>query len=115
MKDLSRHIEYLLCNHNSVAIPGIGVFTTEDLQATYYAEECLYLPPVRSVRLSTENTDDDGKLEKRNVKLGKVLWGSYYEILSDLGDEDYLAFPYGKHVKEGAPTVESDISTLYSY
>ena len=57
----------------------------------------------------------DGKLEKRNVRLGKVLWGSYYEILSPLGEEDYLAFPYGKNVKQGAPTVESDLSALYTY
>jgi hypothetical protein len=49
------------------------------------------------------------------VKVGKVLWGSYYEILSPLGEEDCLAFPYGKNVKPGAPTVESDLSTLYSY
>lgn len=57
----------------------------------------------------------DGKLEKRSVQVGRVLWGSYYEILSPLGEEDYLAFPYGKHVKDGAPTVESDLSTLYGY
>ncbi len=57
----------------------------------------------------------DGRLEKRNVKVGKVLWGSYYEILSPLGEEDCLAFPYGKNVKPGAPTVESDLSALYSY
>jgi len=57
----------------------------------------------------------DGKLEKRTVRVGKVLWGSYYEILSDLGEEDYLAFPYGKNVKHGAPTVESDLSALYGY
>ena len=57
----------------------------------------------------------DGRLEKRDVRVGKVLWGSYYEILSPLGEEDFLAFPYGKHVKDGAPTVESDLSTLYGY
>ena len=57
----------------------------------------------------------DGNLEKRNVRVGKVLWGSYYEILSPLGENDYLAFPYGKHVKHGAPTVESDLSALYGY
>ena len=57
----------------------------------------------------------DGKLEKRDVRVGRVLWGSYYEILSPLSNEDYLAFPYGKHVKPGAPTVESDLSTLYGY
>lgn len=59
--------------------------------------------------------DDNGKLEKRMVKVGKVLWGSYYEILSELDADDYLAFPYGKNVKDGAPTVESDVSILYGY
>lgn len=98
MKDLSRHIEYLLCNHNSVAIPGIGVFTTEDLQATYYAEECLYLPPVRSVRLSTENTDDDGKLENCLVQLHRITrnvakkWIAEYtqDINQSLMDMGYM-------------------------
>ena len=99
-----------------------------DLQAGSYvsmsystasAEQGIYLekPFVR-----TENGSSyifvrgaDGKLEKRNVKVGKVLWGSYYEILSSLGEEDCLAFPYGKNVKHGAPTVESDLSVLYGF
>jgi hypothetical protein len=72
VKDLSRHIEYLLCEHNSVAIPGIGVFVTEDLQARYCDEESLYLPPVRSVRLDTDNTEDDGKLENALIQLHRV-------------------------------------------
>ena len=32
-----------------------------------------------------------------------------------LSEEDYLAFPYGKNVKHGASTVESDLSVLYGY
>lgn len=72
MKDLSRHIEYLLCEHNSVAIPGIGVFVTKDLPARYYTEENLYLPPVRSVNLDTSRTDDDGKLENCLIQLHHV-------------------------------------------
>jgi len=59
--------------------------------------------------------DSGGKLEKRTVQVGKVLWGSYYEILSGVSQEDLLAFPYGKDVKQGAPAVESDLSTLYGY
>lgn len=57
----------------------------------------------------------DGMLEKRYVTTGKSLWGSYTEILDGLTVEDYLAFPYGKEVKEGAPTKESDLSELYNY
>ena len=55
----------------------------------------------------------DGKLEQRFVTTGKSLWGSYTEILEGLGEEDLIAFPYGKHVKPGAETVESDLSVLY--
>ncbi len=72
MKDLSRHIEYLLCEHDSVAIPGIGVFITEELPARYYPEESLYLPPVRSVHLDTTNKDDDHKLEDCLIQLHHV-------------------------------------------
>jgi autotransporter-associated beta strand protein len=57
----------------------------------------------------------EGKLEKRTVRVGKVLWGSYYEILSGLSETDYLAFPYDKDLKTGLPTVESDLSVLYGY
>ena len=55
----------------------------------------------------------DGNLEKRYVTTGKSLWGSYTEILSGITPEDYLAFPYGTHVKAGAPTVEAEIQELY--
>lgn len=57
----------------------------------------------------------NGRLEKRYVTVGKSLWGSYKEILSGLTEEDLIAFPYGKTVKEGAETVESDLSVLYEY
>ncbi len=57
--------------------------------------------------------DENGRLEKRAVKTGKGLWGSYIEILSGITTEDKLAFPYGKNVKPGAATAEGDYSTLY--
>ena len=57
----------------------------------------------------------NGRLEKRTFTTGKSLWGSYTEIRSGLTAEDYVAFPYGKTVKAGAPTVESDLSALYQY
>ncbi len=58
---------------------------------------------------------EDGLLEKRFVTTGRSLWGSYTEILRGLTAEDYVAFPYGKTVKVGAPTVEGDMSDLYDY
>ena len=56
---------------------------------------------------------EDGLLEQRYVTTGKSLWGSYTQILEGLSEEDYLAFPYGKNLRDGAETVESDLSALY--
>ena len=56
---------------------------------------------------------EDGKLEQRFVTTGKSLWGSYTQVLSGLSETDYIAFPYGKNVKPGAPTQEGDLSDLY--
>ena len=58
---------------------------------------------------------DGGRLEKRAVVTGKSLWGSYTEILSGITEDDLIAFPYGKHVKDGAPAEEREISELYNY
>ena len=45
----------------------------------------------------------DGKLEQVEVRTGKVMYG-YVEILDHaLTQDDYVAFPYGSDVKNGAP------------
>ena len=51
----------------------------------------------------------------RRYPTGKSLWGSYTEIRSGLTEDDFVAFPYGKNVKPGAATQESDLSALYGY
>ena len=58
---------------------------------------------------------EDGKLEKRWVQTGRDLWGSYTQIRGGLSVEDYVAFPYGRDVVEGARTRESTIDQLYNY
>ena len=50
----------------------------------------------------------DGKLEKRVVSTGRILWSSYIEICRGLQPDDYIAFPYGKYVSEGVRTRMSD-------
>ena len=106
----------------------VFVDETADLQAGMYvniqyssaeSENGIYL---ENPFIRTENGQSyvyvqgaGGKLEKRFVTTGKELWGSYTEIRSGLTVDDLIAFPYGKNLKEGAPTVESDVSDLYSY
>lgn len=57
--------------------------------------------------------DENGLIEKRFVSTGISLWGSYVEITEGLTAEDLIAFPYGKHLKVGAPTLEGDYETMY--
>ena len=106
----------------------VFVDETADLQAGMYvsiqyssaeSENGIYL---ENPFIRTENGQSyvyvqgaGGKLEKRFVTTGKALWGSYTEIRSGLTVDDLIAFPYGKNLKEGAPTVESDPSDLHSY
>ena len=57
---------------------------------------------------------EDGLLERRTVTVGRSLNGYYTEILDGLTADDYVAFPYGKNLKPGAPTAEGDYSDMYS-
>lgn len=50
---------------------------------------------------------EDEKLVKCEVRTGAAYWG-YTAVYGDLTEEDYIAFPYGKAVKEGADTVEGE-------
>ena len=44
----------------------------------------------------------DGVLRRQDVSTGRSMWNAV-EIVSGLTMEDYIAFPYGKDVREGAP------------
>lgn len=58
---------------------------------------------------------EDGLLEKRFIKTGRDLWGSYTEIKGGLSPSARIAFPYGTDVKEGAETVQADASEFYEW
>ena len=55
---------------------------------------------------------DHDKLVKQEVVLG-TLRDDSYTILEGVSDSDYIAFPYGKAVKEGAATREGTMEELY--
>lgn len=57
---------------------------------------------------------EDGRLEQRWVQTGRDLWGSYTQIRGGLTTDDYVAFPYGRDVVEGARTVEATPDELYN-
>ena len=55
---------------------------------------------------------EDGKLTRQNIETGQTRNNSW-EILSGLTVNDWIAFPYGKQVKEGANCKESALTDLY--
>ncbi len=61
MTDISRHIEYLLLEHDSVSVPQLGTFSIQQRASRWVADEDLFLPPVRNVSFSpdTEEGSDD--------------------------------------------------------
>lgn len=76
------------------------------------ADDTLYLP-LAFVREDdggsyVMKTDENDRLTKQYVKTGKTLYGYAIEIKAGVSLSDRIAFPYGKHVKEGAPTVEAE-------
>lgn len=120
--------------NSNVSYYPFKVFVTEDanLQPNDYvdiqyqkdtsAEESgssLYL---QSMFIRTDNgksyvmaRGDDGRLEQRWVQTGRDLWGSYTQIRGGLTVDDYVAFPYGRDVVEGAHTQEATTDQLYNY
>ena len=50
--------------------------------------------------------DENGRLKKQEVVTGSTIYGSYIEIKEGLNRSDYVAFPYGKGLKNGARTKE---------
>ena len=120
--------------NSNVSYYPFKVFVTEDanLQPNDYvdiqyqkdtsAEESgssLYL---ESMFIRTDNgksyvmaRGEDGRLQQRWVQTGRDLWGSYTQIRGGLTIDDYVAFPYGRDVVEGAHTQEATADQLYNY
>lgn len=80
-------------------------------------EEAFY---VESAFVRTENgqsyvyaKNEKGLLEKRELATGGTLWGSYTQVYSGLSMDDYVAFPYGRKVREGAKTKDAGMSELW--
>ena len=56
--------------------------------------------------------DENNKLKKQEVKVSSQSQETY-TIESGLTIDDYVAFPYGKNIREGVDTTEGSIDDLY--
>lgn len=79
-----------------------GIFLSKEYVRSSNGEDFVYIE------------DENHRLKKQPVKTGKIYYGSTVEIKSGITGEDYIAFPYGKKVKEGAKTKRADIEELYN-
>jgi hypothetical protein len=57
---------------------------------------------------------EDGKLKKQDIITGRQS-GEGIEIISGVTMDDWIAFPYGTEVREGARTREGTVGDLYGY
>ena len=57
----------------------------------------------------------DGLLEKRYLECGVSTDGYMTPVHSGITEEDFVAFPYGREIVEGAPTYEGTDQDLYGY
>ncbi len=90
-----------------------GEFVTITLgESSVAAEDGVYLPPAYIRKDGNRNyvylKGEKDLLEKKYIKTGKSSYGVSIEVLEGVTLEDYIAFPYGKNVKEGARTKVSD-------
>lgn len=68
MKDLSRHIEYLLLERDCVIIPQLGAFVARHLGSEFSQEENLFIPPYRLVHFNSQLVHDDQVLTNSIAK-----------------------------------------------
>ena len=68
MKNLARHIEFLLRDNDCVILPGFGGFIAHDVPAYYVSEEGLYYPPSRTISFNAAITMNDGLLAQSYMK-----------------------------------------------
>lgn len=60
--------------------------------------------------------DKDGKLKKQIVTVGASVDGGYNIMIKEgLSVEDYVAFPYGDNVKDGAKTKDATLEEIYGF
>lgn len=102
MKDLSRHIEYLLATHDAVSVPGLCTFVAYNKSARYINSEQTYLPPYRSVYVSNTINPDDSLLEDCIIKMHHVRRSTAAQWI-----EDYTADIRSTIIEQGTVEIGS--------
>ena len=96
-----------------------GYYVSLTIQSSEQETGTLYL---QNAFLRTEGNrtyvfvrNAEGLLEKRYLECGVSTDGYMTPVYSGITEEDFVAFPYGKEIVEGAPTFEGTDQDLYGY
>ena len=66
--ELERHIEILLLSNDCVIVPDLGGFMAHHLEARYDDEECMFLPPQRTLGFNPQLKLNDSLLAQSYVE-----------------------------------------------
>lgn len=62
MIQIGRHIEILLLSNDCVIVPGLGGFVTHKISARYDEDDCIFLPPIRTLGFNPQLQINDSLL-----------------------------------------------------
>ena len=102
VKDLSRHIEYLLATHDAVSVPGLCTFVTINKSARYINSEQTFLPPYRSLYVNNNINHEDTLLEDCIMKMHHVRRSIAAQWI-----EDYTADIRSTIIEQGSVEIGS--------
>ena len=84
MIELDRHIEILLLNNDCVIVPNLGGFMTHHVEARYEEEDCVFLPPLRTLGFNPQLKINDSLLAQSYIEAYDI---SYPEAIQRIEDE----------------------------
>ncbi|MBR1711916.1 MAG: SPOR domain-containing protein [Alloprevotella sp.] len=81
MKELSRHIESLLLDHNCVIVPHLGGFVTQYMPARKAGEGDFWLPPCRTIGFNPQLSLNDGLLVQSYMSATAATYGESVRLI----------------------------------
>ena len=84
MIELERHIEILLLNNDCVIVPNLGGFMAHHVEARYDEEDCIFLPPLRTLGFNPQLKINDSLLAQSYIEAYDI---SYPEAIQRIEDE----------------------------
>jgi len=104
---LERHIEILLLNNDCVIIPGLGGFVASHVSARYDEDECMFLPPLRTLGFNQKLNINDSLLVQSYSEYYDI---SYPEALARIESESN---ELKQRIMNNGSYELNDIGTLY--